>query len=597
MSSFHFSPRPNRAAEIAWLPWGDEPFERARSEGKPLLLAISAVWCHWCHVMDETTYSDERVIELVNKRFVPVRVDNDQRPDVNARYNMGGWPTTVVLSEEGEVLQGGTYVPADQMASLLEAIERIYADPNAKLELAKRIAQGRAERASRAGSAAAPPAAPQGELVDRIFERISVEYDDEYAGFGDEPKFPQTGVLHFLLDLCARGENPRAREMVRDTLRAMSAGGMYDRVWGGFFRYSTTRDWTVPHFEKMLEDLGGLVLACARAGAMFDDRRLRDVAVDTVRYMDEYLWQPDAGGYGGSQDADEEFYALDAAERAKRPRPYVDPIVYTAWNMETARALVLSSALLADSVDQARAWSERGLAVMERLWTTALVDGLFCRYRADNGPRVRGLLVDQTWAAMAALSAFEATGDARWLERCGALIDSCEPLYDERAGGYLDRLRDEAAPGKLAEPHVPSEENALMARVLTRFARMTGETERAQRATAILGRLAPTARRLGRFAAGIGSALLEHARPPYEVAVTGPAADERMRALREAAIARPTPALIVNSLDPTRDARRAAALGHDFAEIPLAYVCSTQACFARAATPEELAAALARGPE
>src|ERR1700677_4833730 len=119
MSEFHFSPRENRAHEIGWLPWGSDAFARAAAEDKPILLGISAVWCHWCHVMDETTYSDQRVIDLIRERFVPVRVDNDQRPDVNARYNMGGWPTTVFLSPSGEILTGATYIPPNDFVRVL----------------------------------------------------------------------------------------------------------------------------------------------------------------------------------------------------------------------------------------------------------------------------------------------------------------------------------------------------------------------------------------------------------------------------------------------------------------------------------------------
>src|SRR5438309_512203 len=126
MGDFHFSPRPNRAAEIHWRPWEEAAFEEARGKDKPILLSISAVWCHWCHVMDETTYSDQRVIDLLNRDYVPVRVDNDLRPDINGRYNMGGWPTTAFLTPQGDILSGGTYLPADQTVGALVDIERVY---------------------------------------------------------------------------------------------------------------------------------------------------------------------------------------------------------------------------------------------------------------------------------------------------------------------------------------------------------------------------------------------------------------------------------------------------------------------------------------
>src|SRR5215469_15099640 len=139
MDDFRFSPRANRANEIGWMSWGTQAFDRARSEDKPILLSISAVWCHWCHVMDETSYSDPGVITAINDRFVPVRVDNDRRPDVNARYNMGGWPTTAFLAPDGTTLTGATYLPPQQMRRALEEIARFYAER--KGEIAERAAE------------------------------------------------------------------------------------------------------------------------------------------------------------------------------------------------------------------------------------------------------------------------------------------------------------------------------------------------------------------------------------------------------------------------------------------------------------------------
>ena len=269
MSDFHFSPRPNRAAEIRWREWGTEPFDESNASAKPVLLAISAVWCHWCHVMDETTYSNSSVIDLINERFVPVRVDNDRRPDINARYNMGGWPTTAILSPDGEVIHGGTYIPPDAMHRLLSQIEQFYAEPDNRLELAKRIHEVTSEHTRRPRAVETGPLDRNTAAV--VFTCLEDRFDADYGGFGDEQKFPQTGTLHFLLDSWARTKDARAETMVVKSLRGMAGGGMYDHVEGGFFRYSTTRDFSVPHFEKMLEDLGGLLLACARSHAAFDD--------------------------------------------------------------------------------------------------------------------------------------------------------------------------------------------------------------------------------------------------------------------------------------------------------------------------------------
>src|SRR5580698_2070821 len=203
MSDFRFSPRPNRANEIAWMPWGEEAFARAASEDKPILLAISAVWCHWCHVMDETSYSDPEVIRAINKGFVPVRVDNDRRPDVNARYNMGGWPTTAFLAPDGTTITGATYMPATQMQRALAEVSGFYADH--KDEIAERAREISGRRV-----AYAPAGRDElGEsMVAQVVEGIAEAYDPQYGGFGEAPKFPQPEVLDFLLSLwCLYGDH------------------------------------------------------------------------------------------------------------------------------------------------------------------------------------------------------------------------------------------------------------------------------------------------------------------------------------------------------------------------------------------------------
>jgi uncharacterized protein YyaL (SSP411 family) len=234
MSKLHFSPRPNRAHEIHWLPWGESAFAQAKEQVKPVLLAISAVWCHWCHVMDETSYSDPAVIEQINSRFVPVRVDNDQRPDVNARYNMGGWPTTALLTPEGEVLYGGTYIPPDAMRQVLARVDGFYSQPDNRLEIAKQVLEMKAARAARART-------PAGGELDahtggNVFAMLSSAFDEEYGGFGTDQKFPHVSGLHFLLDNYARTHDGRAQTIVQRSLHAMAGGGMYDKIEGGFFR-------------------------------------------------------------------------------------------------------------------------------------------------------------------------------------------------------------------------------------------------------------------------------------------------------------------------------------------------------------------------
>src|SRR5882762_5618268 len=323
---FHFSPRPNRAAEINWHPWSASAFEEARQSGRPILLSISAVWCHWCHVMDETTYSHAGVIDLINRDYVPIRVDNDVRPDINQRYNMGGWPTTAFLTSSGDILTGATYLPPDQMADALSRIASYYrtSQPeiaNRALEARKRAASGVARSAGSLDDS----------IVDAILEAVTHAYDSEYGGFVNAPKFPQTDAILLLLEQSQVRSDPTLRQMALHTLERMAGGGTYDHVEGGFFRYSTTQDWSVPHFEKMLEDHAGLVNGLSLAG-------MTSVLETATGYLDRVLRSNDSGLYAGSQDADERYYALDAGGRAGEQAPYVDRRVYSAWNAALAVA-------------------------------------------------------------------------------------------------------------------------------------------------------------------------------------------------------------------------------------------------------------------
>jgi uncharacterized protein YyaL (SSP411 family) len=453
-SEFHFSPRPNRAAEIDWRPWSPVAFEEAKSQGRPILLSISAVWCHWCHVMDETTYSDQGVIDLVNHDYVPVRVDNDLRPDINQRYNMGGWPTTAFLTPGGDILTGATYLPPEAMRDALAKVAGVYRDRKDDIEAEAR--QGR-EQAARTGSAAA--AALDGRLVDRVLGAAEGAYDEVNGGFGSAPKFPQTETLLFLAEQGLRREEPRLLEMARHTLGRMAGGGTYDHVEGGFFRYSTTADWSVPHFEKMLEDHAGLLQVLSRTGqgAILDD---------AVRYLTTVLRDPETGVFAGSQDADESYYALDAEGRAALRPPFVDRRLYASWNCQLALAVL-----------EADNWLERpaltGMA-------GRLLDSLFATLAGPDGsvlhaPGVGGQLADQVAALRAATGAWAAGLGDQWRERAQRLVEHLDAVYGDRErGGYFDRA-DTDPLGRLGQRLKPLSENALAALGLLELDALLGD--------------------------------------------------------------------------------------------------------------------------
>ncbi len=575
-SEFHFSPRPNRAGEIAWQTWGEAAFAQAEREQKPILLAISAVWCHWCHVMDETSYSDPRVIERINERFVPVRVDNDRRPDVNARYNQGGWPTTAFLAPAGALLAGATYMPPEQMLGALDQIADFYKEH--REHVAERAVELRKE------SSADRPAS--GELretmIARVIEEISDAYDAEYGGFGTEPKFPMTDVLDFLLQEHRATGEQRLYDMLAKTLLAMAGGGMYDRVEGGFFRYSTTRDWSVPHFEKMTEDHAALLRILAELTRTTRNAALRSTLESALHYVRTVLRDPVTGFFAGSQDADEAYFTLPLEERRKRQAPYIDRTSYSNWTAAMAGSFALAAAALEDDG-------------MMREAQVAL-DALHERMRDENGllhhflepggtPQVRGLLTDQVAYLRALLDAHETSGESRFLARARDLAAAIEGALASPNGGYYDHAGEEAQLGNLAVRQRPLADNSLLAECFLRLAVLDNDDTQRGSAERTLQVYASSYGGMRMFAAPFARALRRFFGGTASVVLVG--TPEQTGDLREAARALPDPLLAVCTIAPG-DAKALRARGMDPKLAPVAYFCRGNVCSAPARTAADL---------
>jgi uncharacterized protein len=501
MSGFHFSPRPNRAAEIEWRDWGAEAFEEARTLDRPILLAISAVWCHWCHVMDETSYSEPAVIAAINSAYLPIRVDNDLRPDVNNRYNMGGWPTTAFLTPQGDILTGATYLPPEAMLAALQRVESVYRGN--RPEIVAQVLEGRRRAATVIASSAGTLDPGQ---VDAVLAAVVNSYDRTYGGFGGSPKFPQTDALALLAEQSRRRSEPELLEMSRFTLEQMAGGGTYDHVEGGFFRYSTTQDWSVPHFEKMLEDHAGLVSALALGGE-------GEILDSATGYLDTVLRDPVTGLYAGSQDADEEYYAADAAGRSGREAPYVDRRVYSSWNCMLAVAYLEADARL----------GRPGL----RAHATALLDSLFASaYSASRGMLHAegggGQLGDQAWALLAAVRAYSSGLGSRWLDVSVELAAHLEASYaDRELGGYFDRAAADEL-GRLGDRLKPIGENSVAAVGLFELEVLAGG-DHASRGRRALEAVAQLPHRYGLMAAGWARAYDRFLGEPVKVTTSNPA--------------------------------------------------------------------------
>ena len=562
-AAFHFSPRPNRANEIEWRIWGEEAFAEAKRRDVPVLLAISAVWCHWCHVMDETSYSTGEIIEQINQGFVPIRVDNDERPDVNRRYNMGGWPTTVFLTPSGEILHGATYIAPEQMYQTCLAVAEVWREKREDIE-------GRIAEAVRKETVARPPQMGEltHEIVSLVRALVSGQYDPQYGGFGRDQKFPQPKVLRFLMDEHRRAEAPELATMLRMTLDGMSKHGMYDHVEGGFFRYATRRDWNVPHYEKMLEDNAELLAIYADAHRLFPDAGYDGVVRDVIRWMDAVLYQPDVGLWSGSQDADEHYYHLDADARRGHDAPFVDRRLYTSWNALTAIAYIRAGEVLDD-----RELRERGADATKTIGRRMRdATGALCRYDDGSGPRLPDLLEDAATYLRLLLAIGDIDGATAHAKRMRAQLD------DTGRGGFFDApARSE--PGRLARRERPLEENALAADALLTLAALAQDDEWRDVAVRGLRSFAGEYRQWGQFAAPFANAVARALREPVSITVVGRKGDAAATALWRASGLTADPDAVRLHLDPALDRNALAERGFPPDRVA-AYVCVGTSCSA-----------------
>ncbi|HTW55615.1 MAG TPA: thioredoxin domain-containing protein [Thermoplasmata archaeon] len=298
---------------IDWHPWGAEPFELARRSGRPVLVDVGASWCHWCHVMDETTYADPEVARLLRQHFVTVKVDRDEHPEVDRRLQRqvstltgeGGWPLTAFVTPDGEVFLGGTFFPPQDghgrpgFRRVLKEIARLWKEEPQRIADNARIVR---EALARGAAAPTGDARALADFADEVSVRVRSSFDPTHGGFGGAPKFPHPSAVMLLLADRDPAEGDGA-EIARETLEAMANGGMYDQVGGGFHRYSVDEAWHVPHFEKMAVDNAALLLAYADGLRAFGAARFEEVLRGTVAWAREVLADP-AGGWGASQDAD-----------------------------------------------------------------------------------------------------------------------------------------------------------------------------------------------------------------------------------------------------------------------------------------------------
>ena len=321
---------------IHWHEWSAEPFAKARQENKPILLDIGAVWCHWCHVMDRESYEDPGVAAIINEHFVAIKVDRDERPDVDSRYQtavqaisgQGGWPLTAFLTPEGKPFYAGTYFPPQDQHGrpsfrrVLLTLAQAFHEKNADvLESAESVMGAISQAEGFAGHAG--PLRP--ELIDSMGESAVKLFDPEHGGFGSAPKFPHPSATDLLMQRYSETGNQHLLNIVSITLEKMAEGGVYDQLAGGFHRYSVDEHWVVPHFEKMAYDNSELLKNYVHGYQVTGNETFAAVAKDIIRWMDEWLTDRSHGGFYASQDAD---YSLD------------DDGDYFTWTLDETKAVL-----------------------------------------------------------------------------------------------------------------------------------------------------------------------------------------------------------------------------------------------------------------
>src|SRR5437762_3017283 len=303
---------------ILWRQWGEEAFAEARRQNKPVLLDIGAVWCHWCHVMDRESYDNPEVAHIINENFIAIKVDRDERPDVDSRYQaavsalsgQGGWPLTVFLMPDGKPFYGGTYFPPDDHYGrpgfkrvLLAIAEAFHTKSDEVKQSAEQLLSIISQTEAFAGRGRDVSPVVLQAAVDAIVRSAEKMFDAENGGFGSAPKFPHSSAIEVLLDRYARGET-KLKEIIDLTLTKMAHGGVYDQIAGGFHRYSVDAQWIVPHFEKMSYDNSELLKNYVHGYQALNEPFFAAVAKDIVRWMDAWLSDRERGGFYASQDAD-----------------------------------------------------------------------------------------------------------------------------------------------------------------------------------------------------------------------------------------------------------------------------------------------------
>jgi uncharacterized protein YyaL (SSP411 family) len=636
---------------VDWWPWGEEAFAEARRRDVPVLLSVGYAACHWCHVMAHQSFEHDETARLMNELTVPIKVDREERPDVDAVYmeatqamtGQGGWPMTVFCTPDGTPFYCGTYIPREQFQRVVTAISTAWKDKRDAV-----LRQGAAVVDAIGGGTRLPAGTPiTAEVLDAGARSLHETFDAARGGFGGAPKFPPSMALEFLLRHHHRTGDAASLAAVVGTADAMARGGMYDQLAGGFARYSVDADWVVPHFEKMLYDNAQLLRLYTRLWRATGSELARRVADETAEFLLRDLRTAE-GGFASALDADTDgvegltyawtpdqllellgaddgWWAKDLlgvtasgtfehgtsvlqlrddpddparwaairtkllAVRNERPQPARDDKVVTAWN-----ALAITALAEYGEITQDKSAVDAAVEAAELIERVHLVDGRLRRSSRDGrvGAAV-AVLDDHGSLAEAYTVLHQVTGDGRWLDRAGELLDTVLTRFPDGEGGFFDTADD--AETLVKRPQDPTDNatpsgNSATAGALLAYSALTASEPHRDAAVAALAKVGALAEKHARFAGwacAVGEALLAG---PAEVAIVGdgPAADE----LRRTAWVSTAPGAVVVSGAPNAEGIPLLADRPLVNGAPAAYVCRGFVCSAPVTDPAGLASAL-----
>ncbi|HET7475937.1 MAG TPA: thioredoxin domain-containing protein [Dermatophilaceae bacterium] len=639
---------------VDWWEWEPEAFEEARRRDAPVLLSVGYAACHWCHVMAHESFEDERVARVLNAGFVAVKVDREERPDIDAVYmaattaltGHGGWPMTCLLTPDGEPFYAGTYYPKAQFLQLLAAVEQAWTSERTQVDgSAARIAE-----ALRQVPRPRPAQPLDGQALDAAERRLAATFDQVNAGFGGASKFPPSMVLEFLLRHHGRTGSPTALRLAERTCAAMARGGIYDQLAGGFARYAVDAAWVVPHFEKMLYDNAQLVRVYAHLWRATGSDLAERVTRETVEFLLRDLGTGN-GGLACSLDADAEgveglTYAWDPAEladvlgpadgrraaallgvtpagtferglstlqlredptdpkwwartrdqlyaaRRRRPQPPRDDKVVTSWNGLAIAALADAGALLGRP-----SWVDAAVRCADTVLHTHLVGGRLRRSSRDGRVGAAlGVADDYGNLAEGLLALHQATLDPRWLRAAAELLDVALDLFADGDGGFFDTGADAeqlfTRPRTQADNAEPSGHSALANALLTSAA-LTGSPRHRDAADQAVAAAAPLAGQDPRFAGWTLAAAEALLAGPLQVAVVGD--DEVAAAMVSASRRATSPGTVLAAGEPDQQGLPLLQARPRVGGGSTAYVCRGFVCERPVTTVAELAALLARG--